>query len=174
MKTFIALLRGINVGGHAILRMEELKTLCVNLGFNKVRTYIHSGNVLFESNLAENKIIEAMESTLQEKLQKPIPVILRTAAEMELVVRGNPFHDANPSQVGVLFLTYPIANDFFKDYEYSGPEEIVISARELYIHYPNGMGRSKLKLPKTIQQGTMRNLNTIKKLNELCKQSSGN
>ena len=168
MEIYIALLRGINVGGHAILRMEQLKTLCVNLGFNKVRTYIQSGNVLFESNLPENKIVEALKSTLQEKLQKRIPVILRTAAEMELVLFSNPFPHANPSQVGVLFLTNPIANDFLKDFEYSGDEEIVISARELYIHYPNGMGRSKLKLPKTAEQGTMRNINTIKKLNVLC------
>ena len=168
MKTFIALLRGINVGGHAILRMDELKTLCADLGMGNVRTYIQSGNVLFESELPENKIIETLEAELRKKLQKYIPVIIRTSAEMEFVLTGNPFPNANPSQVGVLFFNNPIVDDCLKSFEYSGPEEIVKSNMELYINYPNGMGRSKLKLPKAAEQGTMRNLNTIKKLNELC------
>ena len=166
MKPYIALLRGINVGGHGILPMEELKTLCANMGFAQVRTYIQSGNVLFESNLPESKIVEALETELQIKLGKHIPVVLRTAAEMEVVLASNPFPDANPSQVGVLFLTHPVSDDCLKDFEYSGPEEIVVSQRELFIHYPNGMGRSKLILPKAFEEGTMRNINTIKKLVE--------
>ena len=155
MAIYIALLRGINVGGHAILRMDELKTLCINMGLKQVRTYIQSGNVLFESNLSENEIVAALEAEIRKKLQKYIPVILRTLDEMEFLLTGNPFHDANPSQVGVIFLTNSIAEDCLKDFEYSGPEEIVTSNRQLYIHYPEGMGRSKLKLSKTIQQGTM-------------------
>lgn len=169
MTTYIALLRGVNVGGHAVLLMEELKTLVMNLGFNKVLTYIQSGNVLLESNLPENKIVEALEAELHKKLQKQISVILRKSVEMELVLAGNPFPDTNPSLVGVHFFKNPLIKDFLNDLEYSGPEEIVKSNKELYIHYPNGMGRSKLKLPKLLLQGTMRNLNTIRKLVELSK-----
>lgn len=169
MTTYIALLRGVNVGGHAVLLMEELKTLVMNLGFNKVLTYIQSGNVLLESNLPENKIVEALEAELHKKLQKQISVILRKSVEMELVLAGNPFPNTNSSLIGVLFFKNPLIKDFFNDFEYSGPEEIVKSNKELYIHYPNGMGRSKLKLPKTVLQGTMRNLNTIRKLAELSK-----
>ena len=170
MTTYIALLRGINVGGHGILPMAELKTLCVNLGLMQVRTYIQSGNVLFESDLSENQIVEVLEAELLIKLQKSIPVIVRAAAEMEAVLAGNPFPGVNPSQVGVLLFKKPEADECLKDFKYPGPEEIVISNsnKELYIHFPNGMGRSKLKLPKSVEQGTVRNINTIKKLVELC------
>ncbi len=167
MTTYIALLRGINVGGHGILPMADIKTLCSNLGLKHVRTYIQSGNVLFESNLSESEIILILEETLKNKLQKPIPVIVRTAAEMEAVLVGNPFPDANPSQVGVLFLSNLVAEDLLQNFNYPGLEEIVVSGRELYIHFPNGMGRSKLKLPKSVEQGTVRNINTVKKLVEL-------
>lgn len=167
MTTYIALFRGINVGGHAILPMTDLKNLCSNLGFKHVRTYIQSGNVVFESNLSEGEIIALVEKALKENLQKTIPVIVRTAAEMETVLFGNPFPDANPSQVGVLFLSNPPAAEILQNFDFSGPEEILVSGQELYIHYPNGMGRSKLKLPKSVEQGTVRNMNTVKKLVEL-------
>lgn len=132
-----------------------------------VRTYIQSGNVLFESKLSAGEIIAMLEEALIKKLQKPVPVILRTAAEMEAVLAVNPFPDANPSQVGVLFLTNSTNSDILEHYENSGPEKIVVSGKEWYIHFPNGMGRSKLKLPKTLEQGTLRNINTIRKLVEL-------
>lgn len=167
MTPYLALLRGINVGGHAILPMEELKTLCTNLGLKHVRTYIQSGNVLFESRHSADEIIVMLEEALSSKLQKPIPVILRTAAEMKVVLAVNPFPDANPSQVGVLFFANSSHCDILEHYENSGPEEIVVSGKEWYIHFPNGMGGSKLKLPKSTEQGTVRNINTVKKLVEL-------
>jgi uncharacterized protein (DUF1697 family) len=97
-------------------------------------------------------------------MQNKVAVIVRTAGEMEAVPARNPFPDANPSQVGVLFLANPVPGDILDNFDFFGPEEIVVSGRELYIHFPNGMGQTKLKLPKALEQGTVRNINTIKKL----------
>lgn len=169
MTTFIAFLRGINVGGNTILPMAKLKDICTDLGFENVRTYIQSGNVLFDSDLSEHKLMIMLELALEAQMEKLIPVILRSAKELEAVVAKNPFPNANPSQVGISFFIQSVAEKYFNDFVNTEPEEIVVSGREIYIHYPNGMGRSKLKLPKMQEQGTVRNINTVGKLVELTK-----
>jgi len=169
MTTFIAFLRGINVGGNTILPMAKLKDICIDLGFENVRTYIQSGNVLFDSDLSEHKLMVMLELVLEAQMGKLIPVILRSAKELEAVVAKNPFPNANPSQVGISFFIQSLAEKYLNDFENTEPEEIVVSGREIYIHYPNGMGRSKLKLPKMLERGTVRNINTLGKLVELSK-----
>jgi uncharacterized protein (DUF1697 family) len=168
VKTYIALLRGINVGGHGKLPMAAFKSLCENLGFRNVRTYIQSGNVVFQSELDEKMLIEKLGLTLQDKMQKQIPVIVRTAWEMESVALSNPFPDADPAQVGVLFFADAVDRTLYTDLPIPGKEEIRMATREIYIHYPDGMGHSKLKLPAE-KQGTVRNINTITKLAEMGK-----
>jgi uncharacterized protein (DUF1697 family) len=168
MTKYIAFLRGINVGG-VILPMSELKILCENSGFKNVRTYIQSGNVLFESSEPPDVVSGALEKALEGKLKRKIPVILRTAAELLSVCSANPFDDANPSRVGVLFLKSGVSGDLMDGVEIAGREEVVVSGKELYIHYPDGMGRSKLKLPKVVSDGTMRNMNTVTKLVNILK-----
>lgn len=163
MNTYIALLRGINVGGDTSFPMADLRTLCVDLGLEKVRTHIQSGNVIFTSDLSEEVLIEKLEKAIQSKKQKNIPVVLRTAEELECVIASNPFPDGNPSQVGVMFFVDPVPIDLFEHSTHSGPEEVVIKGREIFIHYPNGMGRSKLKIPLS-HKGTVRNINTVNKL----------
>ena len=163
MATFIAFLRGINVGGNTILPMEKLRTICIETGLLKVRTYIQSGNVLFISDLEEEELIKKMEESLESQVGKHIPVIIRSAKELETIIFKNPFPDANPSQVGISFFTKIVPENYLRDFVNTEPEEIVVSGREIYIHYPNGMGHSKLKLPKMQEQGTVRNINTIKK-----------
>lgn len=164
MAIYIALLRGINVGGNTSFPMAELKAICEDAGFTKVRTYIQSGNVIFESDLAEEVIIKTLEEAIQVNRQKHIPVMIRSAAAIEAVLSRNPFPDALPAQVAVLFLVNKVPNDLFKNVIIPGREEIIISGREIYIHYPDGMGRSKLKFPKMPEPGTMRNMNTVAKL----------
>ncbi len=171
MATFIAFLRGINVGGNTPLPMVKLREVCTELGLKNVRTYIQSGNVLFESNLLEHELINSMEMALEAQVGKHIPVIIRSAKELETVCSKNPFPDANPSQVGISFFTQPIFANYLTGFVNTEPEEIVVSGREIYIHYPNGMGRSKLKLPKMQKQGTVRNINTVTKLVELGKEN---
>jgi uncharacterized protein (DUF1697 family) len=172
METHIAFLRGINVGGNNMLSMSELKSICNDIGFKNVRTYIQSGNVIFESELSEEILVKGLERALQASKQKHIPVVIRTAKELESVISRNPFPNAKPAQVGIMFFSDPVPNDVLKDLTLSGPEEVEISGREIYIHYPNGMRQSKLELPKMIQKGTVRNINTITKLAEMSRDLS--
>lgn len=166
MKTYIAFLRGVNVGGNTALPMARLKSICQDIGFENVRTYIRSGNVLFESELSEEMLVEKLEDALYISEQKHIPVIIRSGNELENILNRNPFANANPSQVGVMFFADSIPKNLLEGLTIPGPEELEISRQEIYIHFPNGMGRSKLKLPKT---GTMRNINTITRLVEIGK-----
>lgn len=165
--TYIALLRAVNVGGTGMLPMKDLSSLCLELGFLKVRTYIQSGNVVFESPLTAPKVREKLEAALAKKIGKPVDVIVRKAEEMRSVLEANPFPDASPAKVAVLFLSEPLRKDW--PGSLSGPdgEEVRPGKREIYIHYPNGQGRSKLKLPALEGPGTVRNINTVRKLVEM-------
>ncbi len=148
METYVALLRGINVGGNAMLPMARLKSLCEKTGFLNVRTYIQSGNVIFESKLPEEKLAGQLERALLEHEKKKIPAIIRSGAELKTILARNPFPDANPAQVGVMLFSRPAPSGLLKGANMPGPEKVEISGREIFIHYPNGMGRSRLKLPK--------------------------
>ncbi|MGN6604293.1 MAG: DUF1697 domain-containing protein [Ginsengibacter sp.] len=169
MELLIALLKGINVGGNNILPMAELKVLCEEAGFKKVRTYIQSGNVLFESKLAEEKAVAKLKKALKSKLPNPVSVMIRTIEELETIIEKNPFPSANPSQVGVLFLEQEVDKSVVQEFSKIETEEIITGKREIYIHFQNGMGKSKLKFPKSAKDGTVRNINTVKKLAELGK-----
>ena len=169
MTRYIAFLRAINVGG-IILPMAELRSLCEEAGLSKVRTYIQSGNVLFESDKSEASLVRILEDSLENKKARPIPVIIRTGKELEAVLSGNPFPHAVPAKVGVLFFGEALPDDILKDLDIPGREEVVVSGRELIIHYPDGMGRSKLKFPKAASNGTMRNMNTVAKLAQLSRE----
>ena len=169
MSNYTALLRGINVGGNNIIPMKELKAMCERIGFKNVRTYIQSGNVVFESNLSVEKAAGKLEKELLTKVGKNIHVVTRTSEEMVSVVSKNPFPKENPSKVAVWFFSDPVPGDYLKGFVNEGPEKIILSKREMYIYYPDGMGKSKLKLPKMKEQGTARNINTITRLAEMGK-----
>lgn len=174
MEILVALLRGINVGGNNILPMTELKALCEETGFKNVQTYIQSGNVLFESKVPEEKAAVKLQKALKTKLANPVSVMIRTIEELGTIVANNPFPSANPSQVGVLFLEQIVNESIVEEFSKKETEEIITGKREIYIHYPNGMGRSKLKFPKIAKRGTVRNINTVKKLAELAKKIKSN
>jgi uncharacterized protein (DUF1697 family) len=165
MTTYIALLRAINVGGTGKLPMSDLTALCANLGFDNVRTYIQSGNVLLESNLAEKTIRARLEKALTEKLGKPAAVVVRTAVELTAVLKGNPFPDAAPAKVGVHFQSERVNKSLLATVVAPGGEQVRLGKREIYIYFPDGMGRSKLKFAAGL--GTIRNINTVAKLVEL-------
>ena len=151
-----------------MLPMNELRTLCEKLGFQRVRTYIQSGNVLLDSQLSEDALAKELESALEKKMGKHIPVALRTIDELDEVIKKNPFQKAEPAKVGVMFFARPVEKDFLDNVSTTTGEEVRIGKREVYIYYPNGMGQSKLKLPKQANEGTVRNINTVRKLVELC------
>jgi uncharacterized protein (DUF1697 family) len=164
MNTYVAFLRGINVGGNTLVSMKELAAICTQTGFENVRTYLNSGNVIFQSPLPEKEQQLALEQALLEKTGKGIRVVIRSSGDLERVVKDNPFQGAVPSQVGVLLGTEPIPENILAGFVIPGREQVVPGKREVYVHYPDGMGRSKLKWPPSLRDGTMRNINTLTKL----------
>jgi uncharacterized protein (DUF1697 family) len=164
MPTFIALLRGINVGGSGLLPMKDLAVLCGNQGFANVRTYIQSGNVLFDCKLSEDQVCRKLETALAVKMGKPISVMVRTPAELRAILDANPFPDKEPAKVAVAFLSGPAPKNALRNLVAPGSEQVRPGKREIYIYYPDGMGRSKLKLPLAGAAATVRNINTVAKL----------
>lgn len=163
MPTHIALLRAINVGGTGKLPMTELRALCEGLGFANVRTYIQSGNVVFESRLSPKRAKAELEGALEARLGKRHAAVLRSAEELAAVESRNPFPEAEPKQLLVVFLDAPPPRDALAAVKIPGRERLHLDGRELFIHFPDGMGRSKLKVPFT-GEGTGRNLNTVRAL----------
>ncbi len=166
MPTHIALLRAINVGGTGKLPMAELRKLCEAAGFRDVRTYIASGNLVFSSPLTTAKAKATLERLLTKRLGKPWHAVFRTKQELESVVERNPFGTDDPKRLLVLFLDEPPPKGALKDVKAPGGERLHLDGRELFIHFPDGMGRSKLRIPFA-GVGTGRNLNTVRKLIEL-------
>jgi uncharacterized protein (DUF1697 family) len=166
---FAALLRAVNVGGTGKLPMSVLRQLCEDAGFDGVVTYIQSGNVVFRSRLGEAKVKQLLEKSLLTKMGKPVDVLVRTLAELEALVRRNPFARAAPNQLLVLFLDRAPPKSALAELVIPGREEVKLSGREVFIHFPDGMGRSKLKLPFA-KTATGRNLNTVRKLIALAKE----
>jgi uncharacterized protein (DUF1697 family) len=107
MTAFIALLRAVNVGGTGKLPMSELKAMCEAAGFARVRTYIASGNVVFESDQAESEVRHAIEDSLAAYVGHRVGVLVRTAAEMAAVVAQNPFPAEQPNRTMAIFLEQP-------------------------------------------------------------------
>lgn len=164
MTVYVALLRAVNVGGTGKLPMKELSALCIRLGFTNVRTYIQSGNVVFESRLAERSIRTRLEEALTRMLGKRADVVVRTASELRSVLDANPFRHAEPAKVGVYFQNDPVHVKLVAEMKSPTGEEVRPGKREIYILYPIGMGRSKLRLPGV---GTIRNMNSVAKLVDL-------
>lgn len=168
MGAFVALLRAVNVGGTGTLRMADLVALCRGIGLSNARTYIQSGNVVFTSSATEATVKESLEKALAAKLAKPIVALLRSAAELDGVLAHNPFKAAPPNRVIVIFLDRPPAADALADVPRPGGERLAMRGREIYVHYPEGQGRSKLKVPFA-DVGTGRNINTLTRLAEMAK-----
>jgi uncharacterized protein (DUF1697 family) len=163
MKVYVALIRAINVGGTGKLAMTDLRRLCEEAGFKDCRTYIQSGNAVFRSNLSEASVKNKLEKVVSSHVGKQCEVIVRSRAELQATIKANPFKTAEPSRVIVLFVNDPLPKDALKGLQIPGREKVHLEEREIFVHYPEGMGRSKLKVPYA-QVGTGRNLNSVMKL----------
>jgi uncharacterized protein (DUF1697 family) len=173
MPILIALLRGVNVGGNT-LKMDRLREICAKLGAEKPRTYVQSGNVVFEAAGAAAEWEAKLEKKLAGESRLPVSVIVRTAAEMDKVLGGNPFlreKGIDTARLAVLFLQQPPAKPALAALSALeiGRERFHHAGRELYIHCPDGFAGSKLyTLDKVLQQRpTTRNWNTVIKLCEM-------
>lgn len=166
MPTYIALVRAVNVGGTGKLSMSELKKMCEEFGFGKVKTYIASGNVIFQSPKSEDEVKKALRTKVEAYIGKPVVVLVRTAAEMAAVASRNPFPEAPGSQVLAIFLDASPPADSLMRAIGNKTEQLRLGTREIYVWYPDGIGDSKLRIPAG-KNGTARNLNTVAKLAEL-------
>ncbi len=166
MAAFIALLRAVNVGGTGKLPMSDLKVMCEASGFSGVRTYIASGNVVFTSSKSEASVKKALEAKLAAYAGKPVGVVVRSAAEMHAVLAGNPFPKAPANRVVAVFLDSAPPKDTVAAVRGRKDEAIALGKREIYIHYGDGIAKSKLVVPAA-KTGTARNMNTIATLAKL-------
>lgn len=164
MPTLVALLRAVNVGGTGMLPMADLKSLCTEVGFTDVRTYIQSGNVVFRTPFAAERAGATLAKALAAHMGRPVDVIVRDADALRRTLERNPFPTAEPARVVVLFCAEPVPKGLVDGLKGPDGEVVVAGGREVYIHYPNGQGRSKLKLPKQLGVCTARNVNTVAKL----------
>jgi uncharacterized protein (DUF1697 family) len=162
-----AFVRGINVGGHRPVAMADLRAVFSGLGLGNVRTLLQSGNVVFATSDSAARLRKVIESTCAEQLGLDTTFILRTEPEMRKVVARNPFAEAStdPVKVHVLFLAdKPVATAVAKlDPHRFAPDEWVLDGRHVYVWYPNGAGRSKLRL-ELGTPATARNWNTVTKV----------
>jgi uncharacterized protein (DUF1697 family) len=180
MKRYVSMLRGINVSGQKKVKMADLKSLYESLGLTNVKTYIQSGNVIFESAISD---VGELQRNIEQKIEKTfgfsVSVIIRTNKEFKRIIDHNPYigYDSpeDESKYLVTFLsrtpsgsTAETIQQFVKE-----PEAMFLRGKEIYLHCPNGYGRSKLsnifferKLSVT---ATTRNWKTVKKLYELSK-----
>lgn len=170
MTAYVALLRAVNLMGSTTLPMVELRAVAASLGFERARTYIASGNLVFSSTLLEGAVKYELEAALERHAGRTIGVLVRTGAEMEEVSAANPFKDRPASQVLALFLDAAPTAEAVAAARNRSDEEIALGRRELYIHYPTGQGKSRLVIP-AMRAGTARNMNTVAKLVELAKGS---
>ena len=163
MTAFIALLRAVNVGGTGKLPMTDLVAMCGAAGFTRVRTYIASGNVVFESAMDETPVKMALETRLAAYAGRPVGVLVRTASEMAAVLAANPFKDDAANRTVVIFLDGAPPAAALDQVRGRTSERLALGVREIYVAYRDGMGTSKLVIPAA-RLGTARNMNTVAKL----------
>jgi uncharacterized protein (DUF1697 family) len=172
VKTYVALLRGVNVGGRTMVSMAGLRSLLEELGYEDARTYIQSGNALFRAAGSAAAIAKVIEQGVEQELGVGTTVLLRTSAELTKVARKHPFGSA--AKVHVVFLSAKPTAARVKalDPPYGPGEELLVAGREVYLNLPQGVGRTKLSLPWLERalgvEGTKRSWNTVVKLAELC------
>ena len=175
MGRMVALLRAVNVGGRK-LPMAELRTLCAELGWTDVATYIQSGNVVFTAGGKPAELEAALEKAIAKAFGFEAPVIVRTAAEWAQLPPGNPVPKAakdEPNRLMLLLSKQPPdegAEDVIQARAQHG-EQVRRAGHVLWIHFPGGQADSKLT-PSSIDKaigspGTARNYNSVMKLKEM-------
>jgi uncharacterized protein (DUF1697 family) len=176
MTIYISLLRGINVGGHNVIKMAELRSLFESMGLGVVKTYIQSGNVLFESDEEADLLRQQIEQELYAHFGFSVTVILRTAMELEQIIENCPFQADNLSEGESLHISFlaqaPSQEAINNVLTYnSETEECKIIGKEIYLYFRQSFRNSKLtiQLQKLNVPGTLRNWKTINKLATMAK-----
>lgn len=164
----VALFRGVNVGGNKKLPMVWLRAQCERMGFSRVQTYIQSGNLVFDGGGPD--VGGLLAAAILAEFGFTCDVMVRTAEELQAVMKRNPFPGRDPQKTLVFFLAAePVADGVERVMEMGiAPEEICILGREMFIYFPLGQGVSKLPMGKIEKAlgttGTGRNWNTVEQL----------
>lgn len=181
MKTYIALLRGINVGGHNKIKMVDLKEAFLSVGFESVTTYIQSGNVVFKAVSEDIKELqEKIKKVIQKNFDVEISVVVLTQEALKRILTKNPFEERfsnNEAELKkiyfIVFCNAPNENAIIELNKLSvAPEEFIIAPDTIYLYAANGYGKTKLHNnffeKKLRNKSTARNLKTLSKLLEIC------
>jgi uncharacterized protein (DUF1697 family) len=168
---YVALLRGVNLGKRS-LPAATLRDACGEAGASDVETYLNSGNVVFTHAARSGSKLEAeLERALAAAAGFDVPTVVRTAKEMAAIVAGNPYPKASGKELHVVFCKAKPAKAALAplDRTATNGDEYTVAGRDLYLHLPNGMGRSKLGMAvsKLSIDATARNWNTVTKLTTL-------
>jgi uncharacterized protein (DUF1697 family) len=166
--SYVALLRGVNLGKRQ-LKMEDLRRIASELGLDDAKTYIASGNLLFQSDECEAALKQALEAALADHMDAAVGVMVRSAKELAVVANANPFHDKASSYTVAFFLDAAPDATALEGAKNVDGELMALGKREIYVHYPRGQGQSRLAIPAA-RDGTARNMNTVAKLAELAKE----
>ena len=157
------MLRAVNVAGTGKLPMAELIAIGEACGFSNVRTFIASGNLLFDSDLDETEVAKRIDEKVEAYFSKPVPLFVRSASEMAEVAAGNPFTDDKPSRVMAHFIAKaPTASMLAGARDVVG-ERMALGPRMIYVSYGEGIGKTRLKLP-AVRHGTARNMNSVARM----------
>lgn len=177
MPVIVSMLRGVNVGGHNMIKMDALRALYESLKLRDPQTYVQSGNVVFRTDERDLVLLaRRIENGIERRFHFRPDVIVRTTSELRDVIARNPFatrRGIEPAKLLVTFLASdPTAEGREKVLKIkTDPEEMSVDGREVYIYYPNGMGRSKLSwiaIANALKtSGTGRNWNSVSKLLEI-------
>jgi len=183
MPVLISLLRGINVGGNKMVKMDALRAVYESLGLRDVQTWLNSGNVVFQAGAADlARLSKRIEAAIERTFDFHCDVILRTTSDLRDVIARNPFaarRDINPSRLLVTFLPSDPGEQARNQVRgmKTDPEELWIDGREFYIYFPDGMARPSLSIEvieKALKiSGTGRNWNTTRKLLEIAEKLEG-
>lgn len=176
MTQYIALLRGINLGGHKRVAMADLRALLSKMGFADVRTLLQSGNVLFRGPKKPSAALEQeLEVALEKALKMTVDFHVRTADEWRKIIQANPFPaeaTKDPSRFVMTCYKMPLDPGKVKAAQaaITGPERLRADGRHLYMTFPDGQGNSKAAIivAKMLGAGTARNWNTVLKLAAAC------
>lgn len=171
MNTYVALIRGINVGGNRRMRMADLAAWCSEVGCEEVKTYIQSGNVVASYGGDAGELERRLEREIEKQSGFDVSVVVRSDAEWRSAIEYNAFPLVDTELRHIGFLKNPPSKAAVEKLEGTdyAPDESVVHGREIYLHLPNGMGRSKLgkSLDQLGTPVTVRNWRTVLKLAEL-------
>jgi len=173
---FIALLRGINVGGHNRIPMAELRSVCAKNGWDDVKSYIQSGNLVFTAPLTSTAVEIQLERSIEQHFGLSIPVIVRAAKDWHSIVRKNPFPGASGKEPNLVMLGLakhamaPGSQEGLLRYA-TFRERVSLVGDHVWVHFPGGSGRSKIT-PVVLDRivgsvVTCRNWRTVQKLEAL-------